>query len=122
MFIISPPVRLECTVPINPSFYILLCTLISLKLDVILLYLKYSASCYHCSGFSKLFLLNKLLPFVHVLKFCCLCNNLHEHLRLGTEVVTDTIRSGLQLLGNTVVKNIDTQEFIWNCCCSQFFL
>ncbi|XP_074621854.1 ataxin-10-like [Acropora palmata] len=40
----------------------------------------------------------------------------------GTEVVTDTIRSGLQLLGNTVVKNIDTQEFIWNCCCSQFFL
>lgn len=95
-------------------------TLISLKLDI--LCLKYSASCYHCSDFSKLFLVNKLLPFVHVLKFCCLCNNLHEHLRLGIEVVTDTIRSGLQLLGNTVVKNIDTQEFIWNCCCPQFFL
>lgn len=40
----------------------------------------------------------------------------------GADIVNDAIRSGLQLLGNTVVKNEATQEFVWSKCFPQFFL
>ncbi|XP_068702256.1 ataxin-10-like isoform X2 [Montipora foliosa] len=39
----------------------------------------------------------------------------------GTEIAA-AVQSGLQLLGNAVVKNDATQELMWNCCFPQFFL
>ncbi|XP_022785981.1 ataxin-10-like isoform X2 [Stylophora pistillata] len=40
----------------------------------------------------------------------------------GSDVVSDAIKSSLQLLGNTVVKNNATQQFVWNKCFPNFFL
>ncbi|KAJ7357673.1 Ataxin-10 [Desmophyllum pertusum] len=40
----------------------------------------------------------------------------------GADAVNDAVRSSLQLLGNTVVKNDITQQFVWKKCFPQFFL
>ncbi|XP_078369346.1 ataxin-10-like isoform X2 [Oculina patagonica] len=40
----------------------------------------------------------------------------------GSDAVNNVVRSSLQLLGNTVVKNEATQQFVWKKCFPQFFL
>ena len=41
---------------------------------------------------------------------------------LASDAVNDAVKSSLQLLGNTVVKNDATQQFVWNMCFPNFFL
>lgn len=40
----------------------------------------------------------------------------------ASDAVNDAVKSSLQLLGNTVVKNDATQQFVWNMCFPNFFL
>jgi len=59
-------------------------------------------------------------------KYTCTCNILyymyHYCCSLGADVVIDAVRSSLQLLGNTVVQNDATQQFVWKKCFPRFFL
>ena len=41
---------------------------------------------------------------------------------VAADAVNDAVRSSLQLLGNTVVRNEANQQLVWKKCFPQFFL